>query len=76
MPADRAEAYWEAIEVLEARETLLGMRLVSYPHLKKSSAQKFERTVQKAAFPRLDEAAEVVTTGDMGQALARLVNGG
>lgn len=75
MAADKAESYWLAIDVLEARETILNMRISAYPHMKKSSAQKFEREMQRMAFPKLKSEGPALSIREAAQRLGRILSG-
>lgn len=50
MPADRVDRYWLAIDVLEARETLLKLKISDYRIMKKHARERFVSEMQRQAF--------------------------
>ena len=44
--------YFVAIEVFEARQALLDMKVADYPRATKESRSKFYRDVNKTAYPK------------------------
>lgn len=45
------EMYWQAIDVVEAQETLVDISVVSYPKTKKESQKEMHRKLHKKAYP-------------------------
>lgn len=58
MSAERYEHFWQAIDVIEAREMLLAMQVGDFPHLKQAARQKAHKSLWKIAYPKLEEIAE------------------
>ena len=51
MPIDEFEDYYQAITILEARETLKDLRVSDWPHQSKDDRKQFHRELHKMAFP-------------------------
>ena len=51
MPFHVAKKYWEAINVLQARERLLDLNIADYPKMTKDGRKKLHRDLRKRAFP-------------------------
>lgn len=52
MDARRADEYWRAINVIEAREALLALKISLAPHMKKEGREKFEDNLNREAYPK------------------------
>lgn len=52
MDYDRAFEYFEAITVIEARETLREMNVSAYPNMKKEEGKKLHRELSKSGYPK------------------------
>jgi len=63
MSASRAFEYWQAITPLEAKEVLLDLQIVKYPHLKKGARKKFERGLNRQS--KIGENKRVLTTNEI-----------
>jgi hypothetical protein len=51
MPSDEVEDLWEAVTVLESQETLLSMKIATYPHISDSSRAELHREIFYQAYP-------------------------
>jgi len=51
MEYDRLKTYIDAIEVIEAQNTLLALRVSDYPNCKSDDRSKFHSSITKKAFP-------------------------
>lgn len=51
MPAARFNMYWQAIDMLEARDIILACQVGVYPDLKAQAKKKFIEKVRKVAYP-------------------------
>ena len=51
MPYKIAEAYYEAITVIEARDRLVDLNIADYPRMKKEGRKKFHKALDKMAYP-------------------------
>lgn len=57
--------YWEAITVIEARETLTQLSVSDYPHLKKQARQKLHRELSRMAYPSTFKDKRKITLQDL-----------
>ncbi|NQX99762.1 MAG: hypothetical protein HRT70_01265 [Flavobacteriaceae bacterium] len=46
-----AVEYYKAIDVIEAQEALLDLRIVTYPHAKQENQREIRRGFEKKAYP-------------------------
>lgn len=52
MPSGKFVNYLKSIDILEAREELRMIRIMQYPHTKSEYQRKYQRDVQKIAYPK------------------------
>lgn len=67
--------YAECIDVLQARERLEELRVISYPHCEKRSRGKTHRSFVKRAYPSTNESKDYYTSEDFAKKLRGIVNG-
>lgn len=69
MPASRAHEYWLAITPLEAKEVLLDLQVIKYPHLEKNKRMKFENSLRKQSESGREK--KILTTKEIFEELKR-----
>jgi hypothetical protein len=69
------QEYALCIEPLMAEEALTQLPIVSFPHIKKSGAQKIERDLRQRSKRNLEKKQTQQTTADIYEALLRKFNG-
>lgn len=72
MDIKSASEYWLAIDKLEAQETLLGMQVASYPHLKSQAAKRMYDKIYKQA--KFDESQPMSNDEFAAKFLSRINN--
>ena len=77
MRADVFHQYWLAITVVEAQDMLKQMQISDYPHLKKEDRKRVYSSIQKQAYPIIEERAEekLLTSEDIASFLQGAMNG-
>jgi len=63
--------YFNAIEVIEAQNAILGIRVSSYPHMKDDGRNKIMKELNRIAFPFGDD-KPLMSTDDF----FKVINGG
>lgn len=62
MDADVVEAYWKAIDVIEAQEMLKALQVSDYPYLKKEGRKRLYKSMHNKAYPNENVNAKILTT--------------
>lgn len=70
MELDVFDRYIEAIEIVRARENIVELNLIAYPHAKKNHQDKIFKELKRLARPRADD-TKILSTED----LARIIGG-
>jgi hypothetical protein len=65
------EEYWQAIDILDAQEVLVSLRVADWPHQKAEARKKWHRELVKMAYPKTFETERVDT-----KRLAEIIFGG
>lgn len=65
------EMLWQAVTIVEAQETLVNMKVSSFPHMKKEDIDKTHRSIHRLAFPAIYEKPVEITP----EHFARMING-
>jgi len=55
MDADTAEMYWKSIDTIEARDMIMQMKLMDFPHMKDGKRKELHKTMFKIAYPKHEE---------------------
>lgn len=63
MPLDRLMMYWKGIDMLEAQETLLRLKISEYPNMEMRDKKKLTRTLEKDAY--FKQEVKVIKTSDI-----------
>lgn len=66
------EMYWQAITILEARESLVDMTISDHPYLSKDKRSKLHRDMHKQAFPVVHDPNKDYSTYDFAKFLGGL----
>ena len=69
-----ADAYWQAITVLEAQEALIQLRVSDYPGMKKDNRMATHKQFHKLAYPKTHD-AETVTTEQLAERIKAAIRG-
>jgi DNA-binding phage protein len=70
LDVEDAELYIKAIDVIEAQNMLLQMKIADYPNMKNSERRKLFKTLHKQAYPDFDDLPkEIVRAEDFALAL-------
>lgn len=76
MSSERYEQFWLAIDVIEARQLLLDLGTVDFPHLKAAAREKHHRKLHKIAYPDFNTNKEAVTPAQIMEELTRKLGRG
>lgn len=68
MELDVFDRYFEAIDILSAREKLVELNVSAYPHSTKNGRSKIHKELHKLAYPKLSESKQI-TTEDLAKIL-------
>jgi hypothetical protein len=68
------EAYWKAITVIEAQDTLMQLRTHDWPNMKKADRKKFHRKMHEMAYPQVHD-DEPLTTEQLAARIRGALNG-
>jgi hypothetical protein len=71
MDGDDAHVLHQCIDVLEAREMLIGFRVADFPMLKEDSRNKLFRELNNRAFPNIIREERAITTNELAGLLNR-----
>jgi len=74
MYEEEASGYWLAISTIEAQQTLLKLRLMDWPNMKKQDRQSWHRQLHKVAYPETHSGKEL-STKDLAARIQAAVNG-
>lgn len=69
MDIDQASELVQAMDIIEARESLVALKVADFPNLTKDERKKLHRSFYKMAFPNVEKKA--MTTADVARILAR-----
>jgi hypothetical protein len=70
LEVETAELYIKAIEMIEAQNMLLQMKIADYPNMKQGDRRKLFKSLHKQAYPELEDMPkEVVKAEDFALAL-------
>jgi hypothetical protein len=70
---DEAETYWSAIPMIEAQETLLQIKIASWPTMKERAQTRWHRQLSKIAYPQEEE--RVLSGDELAARLKAAMNG-
>lgn len=76
MSYSRVLQYVNCIEPLTAEETLTGLSVSTFPHLKKENARRVEKRIRKATRRNLEKSNSPKTTEDIYHDLIRKLGNG
>ena len=63
MPMDRMMMYWKGIDMLEAQETLLKLKVSEYPNMELKDKRSLTKTLEKSAY--FKQNIKVIKTSDI-----------
>lgn len=69
MDIDQATELVQAMDIIEARELLVQLKVADFPNLSKDERKKLHRSFYKTAFPNVEK--KPMSTGDVARILAR-----
>jgi hypothetical protein len=75
MDLEAFEMLNQAMDIIEARETLTNFSISSYPHMKKEDQRKLHKKVHSAAFAQTTDSSKPVSTKDIAERLRRSLGG-
>ena len=67
MPIDTAMMYWKGIDMLEAQETLLKLKISEYPNMELKDKKKLTKTLENKAY--FKQEVKVIKTSDIAKFL-------
>lgn len=67
MDIDTVMMYWKGIDMLEAQETLLGLKLSEYPNMEMKDKRKLTQSLEKKAY--FKQEVKVIKTSDIAKFL-------
>lgn len=70
-----AEGLWHAVTQIEAQALLMQLRVADYPTAKRETRNTTHRTFHRLAYPRTQEALDVLTTKQLADKLRAAING-
>jgi hypothetical protein len=65
MPIKRALSYYRSIHILEAKEAMKQLHVVSYPHIKEKDRKELYKSYRKVADQGKEEKKDIVKVDDM-----------
>ena len=75
MDADKAQDYFEAIQILKSQDCMLQMRMMDYPWMKKDARKVLHAQMKRKAYPRHLNEDKPLSSEDVARNLMRALNG-
>lgn len=63
MPMDKVMMYWKGIDMIEAQETLLNLKISEYPNMEMKDKRKLTKTLESKAY--FKQEVKVIKTSDI-----------
>lgn len=67
MAYDRMQMYWYGIDMVEAQETLLKLKIAEYPNMEVKAKKKFNKSLEAQAY--FKQEVKVIKTSDIARVL-------